>query len=109
MILGFVILIFLRGNANFVIFRLCDGADDAAGDAIRHVTPGDVHAAFDDCACADEAVFLNDGAFLNNCAHADEDVIVDGTAVDDGVMPDGNACADMDIVAGFHMEGDVFL
>ena len=70
---------------------------------------GDAHTAFDDCACADEAVLLDDCALLNDCAHADEDVIMNGAAMDDGVMPDGDTCADMDIVTRFYMEGDVFL
>lgn len=34
---------------------------------------------------------------------------MNGAAMDDGVMPDGDTCADMDIVTRFYMEGDVFL
>ena len=36
-----IFLIFLRGNADFIIFRLRDGADDATGNAIRHVPLGE--------------------------------------------------------------------
>ena len=104
-----VIQIFLGGNTDLVIFRLGDGANDAAGDAVCHVTCGDTHAAFYHCAGADKAVFLDDSAFLNDGAHADEDIIMDGAAVDDGIVTDGHAAANIDIIAYFHMEGGIFL
>ena len=105
----FIFHVFLCGNTDLVIFRLSDGANDAAGDAICHVTGRDAHTAFYHCTCADEAVFFDDSPFLNDGAHTDQNIIVDGAAVDDGIVTDGHAAANVDIIAHFHMESCVFL
>ena len=104
-----IVQILLGGNADLVIFRLGNGANDAAGDAVSHVTGRNTHTSFYYGTCADEAVFFNDSSFLNDGTHADENVIMDGTAVDDGVMTNGYAAANVDVIANFHMEGGIFL
>lgn len=67
--------------------------DRFGGDPDDEGAIGEVCAAGDHRARADNAVFADDAAIEQHGAHADDGVIADGGAVYHGIVTDGNAFA----------------